>query len=487
MSEKSTDAFSAIDPNLLDFPNLIRVLDHTADEIFIVDKFSQTAFINRASLANYGINPKMMLGKTMEELSKTGYAVPFTVTPKLVEELSRSGRRLDFLQTTQLGKKIYTSATPVFDDKGKLNFVVMNVRDLGTIKNGLDHFYEQGTLEETQKPKAFFISAKEIKNRVRIIAESKCMLDVLELADQVGEVDSNVLITGESGTGKSILAHYIHDTGKRENGPFMSINCAAIPEGLLESELFGYSGGAFTGAQKGGKAGLVELADKGTLFLDEISEMPMTLQAKLLQLIQEKQYIPVGGRETKKVDIRIIVASNQDLLKMANQKRFRKDLYYRLNVIEIHLPQLQQRPEDLKIMIPHFLKRCDDRYGRTHRLHADALACLLAYDWPGNVRELENIMERLVVTKKNPLLGKEDLPKEIRNRFGKETSLSFTFGTESLDEAKEVFERHILSDAKEKFGSTRKIAQSLKISQSRAFRLLQKYQLEHEDHGDSED
>ncbi len=481
MDRKKEDRYSAIDPNLLDYSSLIRALDNAVDEIFIVDKNIQTAYINRASEGHYGLDPKTLLGKTIEELAKTGYALPYTVTPKLVEELSKGGQRLDFLQTTQLGKKIYTSASPVFNEKGELDFIIMNVRDMGAIKNGLEHFSAQEAFVDTNKPKTFFIPANGFKNRVRLIAESEAMQEVLSLANQVGEVDSNVLLTGESGTGKSVLAHYIHDWGRRKDGPFMSINCAAIPEGLLESELFGYSGGAFTGAHKGGKAGLVELADKGTLFLDEISEMPLPLQAKLLQLIQEKQYIPVGGRGVKKVDIHIIVASNQDLPELIDQRRFRKDLYYRLNVIEIHLPELKERPEDLRIMLPHFLKKYDDRFGRSHRFQDDAFACLMAYDWPGNVRELENVMERLVVTKKNLWIKPEDLPVNIRRRNEKDAPILPKLQGKSLDEAKEVFEKEMISKAKADYGSTRKIAGALQISQSRVVRLLQKYQLDGEE------
>lgn len=251
---------------------------------------------------------------------------------------------------------------------------------------------------------------EKIKGYDQIIGESAPMKRVFSIIDQVKDIDSSVLITGESGTGKELVARAIHRNGKRKNGPFIAVNCAAIPEALLESELFGYTKGAFTGAASS-RSGKVEAAQNGTLFLDEIGEMPVQLQAKLLRFLQEKEVTPLGSNEPIKVDVRIITATNQILLNMIEKGEFREDLYFRLNVIPLQLPALRERKEDLRLLIPHYLKKYAEEMNRPIlELSSDALKCLEEFSYPGNIRQLANILEYAVAMAKNGQITPAELP-----------------------------------------------------------------------------
>lgn len=243
-----------------------------------------------------------------------------------------------------------------------------------------------------------------------IIGQSPVMQEVFTLIKKVAMSDANVLITGESGTGKELVARAIHNLSPRRDGHFVAINCAAIPEGLLESELFGYMKGAFTGASAN-KKGLFEMADKGTLFLDEISEMPLNLQAKLLRVIEDRTFRRIGGTSDIKSDVRIISATNRDINSILNNGHFREDLYFRLNVLSINIPPLRDRREDIPLLANHFLERFSSN---KKRFSAEALEALKNYHWKGNVRELENLVERVSLLCESPLIGIEHLPEEIR-------------------------------------------------------------------------
>ncbi len=252
----------------------------------------------------------------------------------------------------------------------------------------------------------------------RIVGVSKAMQEVFELVEKVAKADSTVLITGESGTGKELIAHALHYNSERKDRPFIPVNCAAIPAGLLESELFGHEKGAFTHAINT-RIGRFELANKGTIFLDEIGEMSPVLQVKLLRFLQERQFERVGGVKTIHVDVRIIAATNIDLEEAFHKGGFRDDLYYRLNVIPIHIPPLKERPEDIPLLIQHFLlKFCSGERTRIEGIEKDAIKCLVAYDWPGNVRELENIIERMVILANGPMITVRDVPSSILESAG---------------------------------------------------------------------
>ncbi|NPB09826.1 MAG: sigma-54-dependent Fis family transcriptional regulator [Thermodesulfobacteria bacterium] len=251
-----------------------------------------------------------------------------------------------------------------------------------------------------------------------IIGKSQPMRQVFSLIEKVADTDSTILILGESGTGKELVARAIHQASHRRDGPFIPVNCGAIPEELLESELFGHEKGAFTGAIKT-RVGRFELAHGGTIFLDEVSEMSPKLQVKLLRVLQERTFERVGGTRPIQVDIRVIAATNRDLEKEVREGRFREDLYYRLNVIPIKLPPLRERREDIPLLIEHFLKRFAKRKNReVTGISREALECLMRHDWPGNVRELENVIERMVILSNNEILALEDVPEYILGKAG---------------------------------------------------------------------
>ncbi len=309
---------------------------------------------------------------------------------------------------------------------------------------------------------------------VDMVAYSPAMETVIALMQKVSSVSSTVFITGASGVGKEVVARYIHRTGNRSCEPFVKINCAAIPETLLESELFGYEEGAFTGARRSGKPGLIELASGGTLFLDEITEMPMSLQAKLLQVLQEKCLVRVGGTRQIRVDARVIAATNRDIERAVKEGCFRNDLYYRLNVIPIRVPSLVERAGDIAPLTYHFLEKWGARYGRARQISREARETLEKYGWPGNVRELENVLEFLVVTVDAPVIDIEHIPTHIRSARGKDTAEVRVSGIMPLRKAVEEVERQLIERASETCPSTYAIARALGVNQSTVVRKIQR-------------
>ncbi|MCL5063092.1 MAG: sigma-54 dependent transcriptional regulator [Nitrospiraceae bacterium] len=303
-----------------------------------------------------------------------------------------------------------------------------------------------------------------------IIGESHEMKKVYSLVEKVADSDSTVLILGESGTGKELIATTIHYQSKRKDKPLIKVNCAAMPEGLIESELFGHEKGAFTGAIKR-KPGRFELASGGTIFLDEIGDIPLSTQSKILRVIQERQFERVGGTETLNVDVRIIAATNRNLEEEVKRGNFREDLYYRLNVIPITLPPLRNRKEDIPYLIDFFLDKCKNKLSRNISFSKDAIDALLAYDYPGNIRELENIVERCVTLSTSDTIQKDDLPPFIvKKPDNKYLSLS--------DIAAEAEKEHIIRILKTTKGNKTRAAEMLGISRKTLWEKMNAYRIE---------
>jgi transcriptional regulator with PAS, ATPase and Fis domain len=306
-----------------------------------------------------------------------------------------------------------------------------------------------------------------------LITESDEMKQVINLVKKIKNVDATCIFLGESGTGKSIVAKYLHSIGARRNNPFIALNCANIPGELLESELFGYVRGAFTGANANGKKGIFEMANRGTLFLDEVAELTMAAQAKLLHVLQEKEFFPLGSSKAVAADVRIIAATNRNLTEMVRSGQFREDLYYRLAVIDIFIPPLRERKKDIIPLIHHFLRCFCAKYRITKQLTEGALAVLADYEWPGNVRELQHIMERLALTVDGPLIDAADLPGHCRSSKAKAKADPDAGG--SLKEEMEKYEAFLVREAWQKCRSSRKMARYFSISQSKANNLIRKY------------
>ncbi len=315
-----------------------------------------------------------------------------------------------------------------------------------------------------------------LPNSKKLIFHSKKMQDLIRLVLHVATVDTTVLIEGESGVGKELITDILYSYSDRKNGPFIKINCGAIPSNLLESELFGYEPGAFTGANKKGKAGMFELANGGVLFLDEIGDMPYDLQVKLLRAIQEMEITRLGGTQPIKIDIRIIAGTNMSLEQRMAAGRFRKDLYYRLNVVPLFVPPLRERPEDIQELAKHFLEFYNQKHHCNKCLSPDVLEHFMSYEWPGNIRELENLIERLVVTTLHDTIGISDL-----SAWSKKTDRSVEVEVEAetelmpLHEALENTERKILQKAFSIHDSTYAVARALGISQPTVVRKSAKY------------
>ena len=322
--------------------------------------------------------------------------------------------------------------------------------------------------------------------KTEIIGEHPEMLAIMDTIARVAPTNARVLVMGENGTGKELIARKLHEQSKRSEEPFIEVNCAAIPEDLIESELFGHERGAFTGAvlQRIGK---FELADGGTLFLDEVGDMSLSAQAKVLRVLQESAFERVGGTDTKRVDVRVIAASNKDLLEESAQGAFREDLYYRLNVVPIRIPPLRERKSDIRILAEYFLHEVANELGRTpKKISGDAFDILMAYPWPGNVRELRNLIERLCILSSGNVIKRDDLPTLALVR--EEDARKDPFGLKTLQEFKDFTEKEFLvKKLKENNGNVSRTARQLDMQRSNLYKKLEKYGIDFRNDSESSD
>lgn len=441
------------------------VFEYAFDEIFVTDEKGIVVRVNSTCERHYQLAAKELVGKHVKELQKDGIFYP-SATLEVIEKK----RPIELVQTTKSGEYLHVRTRPVFDDEGNLRRVISYSRDLTEL-----YQLRQKVEEMDNQLKTYKKELRETYEHEGLIFKSIAMQKIVETIKKVSVVDSTVLVLGETGVGKSRLVRHLHEVSNRKNESFYEINCAALPTNLIESELFGYAGGSFTGANREGKKGLLESAHKGTLFLDEIGEMPLEIQAKLLQVLQEKTFRPIGGRELKKVDVRIVAATNRDLSMMVKQGTFRKDLYYRLNVIPILIPPLRERTEDILPLIYHYLQHFNGKYGRNVKLAPSTLQMFVGYPWEGNNREIENVIERIVITA-DDIVTIEDLPIAMQESTVEQSG-------QSLYKMLEDVERNIILKAYKTYGSSYKVAEFLKISQSAATRKIKKLIEEEENIG----
>ncbi|RST74139.1 PAS domain-containing protein [Siminovitchia acidinfaciens] len=450
---------------LVDLP-IDDILNSCQDEIFITNSEGKALFVNSVGKSLYGLKPEEMVGKDVDRLVQKGL-----FSPSLFPVVKKRKEKVSMIQRTIEGKTAHVIANPVFDPNGEITHIVFTGRDITEIKNLRKEIERNETLVEVYRSELEHL--KPSTPPKDLIAISSNMRKVVNVASKVAQVDSTILITGESGVGKGVIAKFIHDKSPRNKQPFVQINCGAIPESLIESELFGYHSGAFTGANAKGMKGLFEQANGGTIFLDEIGEMPLNLQVKLLKVLQEKEVQPIGSSETIKVDIRIIAATNKDLREEIEKNKFREDLYYRLSVVPIHIPPLRERPEDISYMIDFFLDKMNKKYNRANTLSLELINTLVHYNWPGNVRELENLIERLVVTSESNQISLHDLPENFKYKTAENTVIVNDVIT--LKQAKEELEEQLIRKAYGVHNSSYKVADLLGINQSTAIRKINKY------------
>jgi len=429
--------------------------------ISIVDGNGVFREANQAYLDLMNLEREHVVGKSVYSLESNG-KFNASATAYALEKK----RKVTVTQETDLGKRLIVESFPIFDHAGNIKRVINLARDV-TEKENL-----RRKLKEARKVAEHYQAELQRHINITSMIKTKSMEKVYDLARQVADVDATVLILGESGVGKGVLAKDIHELSQRKENPFIEVNCGAIPESLIESELFGYKGGAFTGASPEGKEGLIVAANNGTLFLDEIGELPLQLQVKLLQVIQEKKVVPLGETNPIEVDVRIITATNRDLKQMVHKGTFRKDLYYRLNVIPIKIPSLAKRKEEIPFFINAFIDNFNDKYNRQKTIHNDAIQLLVEYQWEGNIRELQNMIERLVLTTSDDLIRKEDLPYEVL-QLNHENQLS----EGGLKEQMSNFEKNVIEQTLRTCKTLKEASEVLGVNISTISRKVRQYNI----------
>lgn len=436
-----------------------------ADDMMLSDANGIILRVSETYEKNFGFLHESIVGKSAFDLEADG-----TFQPCVTAEVIRKKEKVVSTQTiNHTHKNVMTVGIPLFDQNNELKYAVcfntVSMEQINAIQQNYRHL--QDSLQQYSQEIA------ELRTRATstsLVVRSPSMQRLWTLMQNTANTKANILITGETGVGKSAVAKAIHAMSNRANGPFIEVNCAVLHENLIESELFGYEKGAFTGASSSGKIGKIELANHGTLFLDEIGELPAHIQSKLLQLIQEKTIERLSGTRRIELDFRLLVATNRNLEEAVQRGLFRSDLFYRLNVIRIHIPPLRQRPEDILPLAHQFLERFCQEYNKQLSFSPRFIAFLEQYNWPGNVRQLENLVERLVIMAQDPIIDVTALPLEYT---GETERLLPQIGT--LEEQMEAFEGQIIRESYRRCKTTVAVAKELGISQATAARKIAKY------------
>lgn len=457
------------------------ILDALEEWVVVVDHNARIFFLNRPYARFLGVNADDVKGKKVTDVienTRMHITIEKGVAERLsIQKIRGSNMIASRFPITDQGKVIGAVGTVIFHDTYEWKRINSHIKALLA-----EHEFRAQDKNTPELPTSSHYRLADI------VGDSKAIKELNQTITQVASGDVTVLLRGESGTGKELYAHAIHQLSERADAPFIKVNCAAIPENLLESELFGYEEGAFTGAKKGGKAGKFQLAHGGTLFLDEIGDLPLSMQAKLLRVLQEREVEAVGSTSPSPVNIRLITATHRPLETLIKEGTFREDLYYRINVVNVSLPPLRERQEDIAKLAEHFLQALSRRTGRrAPKLTAQAMTALLEYHWPGNIRELENIMEAAFFTAQDRKIPLSLLPSNVRNHAQLElsveqsndsatTSVYTATGTlkEQMDRAEKTAIKQALSQA---FGNRTLAAKQLGISKSTLYEKLSKHQL----------
>ncbi len=447
------------------------VINSSSEGLWICDAEANVLRMNPASERIHEIKAEDVIGRNMEDLVAEGF-----IDKSATLEVIKARQKVSLLQHRK-GRKLVITGTPVFDPEGRLIRVVSSVRDITEIESLQRELEEQEALKDQFRNHMLELQHMEFESK-RVIAKSPCMVKALRQAIKVGSADSSVLLLGESGVGKGLIAEIIHKNSPRAEKPLIRINCGSIPDSLIESELFGYEKGAFTGANAGGKPGYLELADSGTLFLDEVAELPPPSQVKLLRFLEDGRITRLGGTTSRTVDVRILAATHRNLDEMINQGTFRLDLYYRLKVVPIQVPAVRERKDCILPLIHHYIDFFGKKSGIQKRLTRAASDALLWYSYPGNVRELMNICERLVVMTETNLIDLKDLPNDIVPRYQESMIQTAEWNSSmTLQQALDGVERNILIQSMRSHDNQRGMALALGVNQSTIARKLEKHGL----------
>ncbi|EHQ88876.1 sigma-54 interaction domain-containing protein [Desulfosporosinus youngiae] len=401
---------------------LQQIIDNSYDSIFVTDKFGNVLLANAGTGLFMEHKIEELVGKNVEYLVKKG-TYDWSPTMKAIKTRSV----VSGIVRNKHGVQEMATSKPLLDENGEIVMVITNARDKDLVENYIAALEKERTTVHRYKTAVEYLSEVDSGNK-ELVAESPQMKQIIKTSNFIAKADSTVMLIGETGTGKEVMARYIHRNSLRSKEPFIPVNCAAIPHELLESEFFGYVRGAFSGANPQGKPGLFEIADKGTLFLDEIAELPLAMQSKLLRVLESGEVQRLGDTNVYRANVRFIAATNRDLKAMMSQKLFRSDLYYRLNVIPLSLPALRDRPEDILAFAHKFLEELNRKYALKKQFSAKATQLLFNYNWPGNVRELRNVIERLVITSSGDILNFEE-DSLVNRKTGSETEQSYPEST----------------------------------------------------------
>ncbi|MFZ5633996.1 MAG: sigma-54 interaction domain-containing protein [Bacillota bacterium] len=448
----------------ISFPN---IFDAMYEAVIIIDSSGAIVYVNHAYSNIVGVRGGKIVGKKMEDVE------PSSACLKVLRGHPPIINQKVLIQS--IGVEVLANITPFYVN-GKLEGVISifrNIYETINLSNELQRMRDIAQyLHNELKSKS-----KLHNSFSKLAGNNSYFRQALVLAATVSTTDATVMIRGESGSGKEILAEAIQKSSSRKGYPFVKVNCASIPESLLESELFGYEEGAFTGAKRGGKPGKFELAHKGTIFLDEVGDMSQAMQAKLLRVLQEREIERVGGNRTIPVDVRVISATNKDLETMVVKKQFREDLYYRLNVIPIFLPPLRKRKDDIPLLVEHFVKLyCKEHNKGKVIVSSGVMNTLIGHDWPGNIRELKNVVEHAVVLCSGDMITMEHLPGYLRKVQVNFNPLEWQ--KETLPELVEQLEREVIARVIKKYGNKSSAIRALGISRRTFYLKLKKYKLQ---------
>ncbi|SUY45445.1 PAS domain S-box [Clostridium putrefaciens] len=441
-------------------------LDASSDGILISDNKGNIVYVNNAYENITGLKKDEVTGKNLNKLLKDKI---FNVAVSLA--VLEKGEVVSTIHKYVTGKSALTTASPIYDATNNIVGVICNTRNISQLITLRNELVE--TKKLTERYSNEIQRLREIHMEYEgIIFKSKIMKDMLELLSKVALFDSTILIYGESGTGKEVLAKFIHKESNRRVGPFIKVNCAAIPNELFESELFGYESGSFTGASQKGKPGLFELANEGTILLDEVGELPLSVQCKLLRVIQEREVSRVGGHRGIKLNVRILAATNRNLLQEIKKGNFREDLFFRLNVIPITVPPLRERREDIPGLISYFLENLNRKYKKNITISDEVINLMMSYSWKGNIRELQNLIEYLFIINPNDEICIEQLPTKL---LAEQLILNNKGDSSKLKDMMYIIEKNIIISTLKNHSSMRKAANDLGVDVSTLSRKIKRY------------
>lgn len=452
--------------------DIFNIFESFYDGIWITDSKGYVLYTNYANEKVSGFTKSQVVGKHIDDLLKEKW-----FSNSVTTEVLKQKKRVTMMCYNYLTKKqVIVTGNPIFHKDGRLKYICNNIRDITELINKKRQLEKSQTFIDQQNNELQHLRALQFHNE-NYIVKSHNIKKAYDLACRASKFDSTVLIFGESGSGKEGIAETIVKYSERKDKPFIKINCGAIPENLIESELFGYEKGAFTGANQNGKIGKFEIAQHGTIFLDEIGELPLNLQVKLLRVIQDREVIRVGGNKSIPLDVRIIAATNKNLLDMVSKGTFREDLYYRLNVITIQVPPLRERKDDIPELLQYFLAKLNNKYSLKKKFSEEVISILINYNWPGNVRELQNFVESTLVTCEEDLIDEYNLhPKFMKEDLKRFNSIQIN-EIIPLKEAQDLLEKELIKKAMHKYKTTRRAAEFLEVDQSTIVRKMKRLEI----------